>query len=590
MAGRKRLLWRLYPSYLLIILLSVLAVAWYASETMKEMYVGHVESELLAEARTFSMLLPGGFGPQKGPEVDRLCKTAGRRMGARVTVILPSGLVIGDSQEDPGRMNNHGDRPEVKKALSAGAGTSVRRSPTLKIDMLYVAVPFKEGGKVTAVVRVSTPLKAISGAMKSLYGRVALGGLVVAVLAALVSLFVSRRINRPIEEMKQGAERFAKGELEAKVYVPDLEEMAVLAEALNEMASQLDERIRAVTEQRNELEAVLSSMLEAVIAVDGEERVIRLNHAARELLGLPSVEVGGRSLQEVIRNAELQQFVSKVLSGGGRVEGELEIQAPGERCLQASGTGLLDSRGQRIGAIIVLNDVTRLKKLEKVRRDFVANVSHELKTPITSIKGSIETLRDGAMGDPEHAGKFIDIIVRHTDRLSAIIEDILALSRIEESEQSGQILLEETLLGEILDRASSMCRARAEEKGVEVRIACPAGLKARVNGEIMEQALVNLLDNAIKFSEPGSGVRIEARRTDREIIVEVEDRGCGIAGEHLPRIFERFYRVDKARSRKVGGTGLGLAIVKHIVTAHGGRVTVESEPGKGSTFRIHLPF
>jgi two-component system phosphate regulon sensor histidine kinase PhoR len=399
----------------------------------------------------------------------------------------------------------------------------------------------------------------------------------------------------PLEEMEKGANRFASGDLDYRLPVWGAEELVSLGETMNRMAARVGERIRTITQEKNEIETVLSSMDEAVLVMDMNERIIRFNQAAACLFDVTPSTAQDRSIQEVIRNTDLQRLVTKTLStqepqgSPVAVEGDIILYNGSERFLQAHGTILRDLKGEKLGALIVLNDITRLKVLENVRRDFVANVSHELKTPITSIKGFVETLKEGAMNYPEDRIRFLDIIARHADRLNAIIEDLLSLSRIEQDAEREQIVLSDERIKEAIDSAILVCSAKAHEKGIKIDLTCDEGLKAKINLPLLEQAVVNLIDNAIKYSGPEGTIRIEAAKIGQETIIKVCDWGCGIPKEHLPRIFERFYRVDKARSRKLGGTGLGLAIVKHIVHAHGGRITVESAPDKGSTFSICLP-
>jgi two-component system phosphate regulon sensor histidine kinase PhoR len=586
---RRRLLWQLYPSYLLITLFSLLGVAWYATTSLRNFYYEHVRSELVARAvlvkKDILRLLEAG----DSAAVDALCKEMGKISLTRITVILPSGQVIGDTDEDPARMDNHADRPEVIEALTGQTGKSIRYSHTLRESMMYVTIPINAPSAVRGVIRTAIPVTAIDRALRTIYWHISLGGLAIAAVAAAMSLAISRRISRPIEEIKRGAERFAKGELEHKLPVYDSQEIGGLAEAMNQMAAQLDDRIRAIVQQRNELEVVLSSMVEGVLAVDMDERLIKINRAAAQMIGVDAAAATGRSIQEIVRNTALQQFVARALKSREPVEGDIIANHGGERSLQAHGTMLRDAQGRSIGALIVLNDVTRLRQLENMRREFVANVSHELKTPITSIKGFVETLLQGAMSNPEDAQRFLGIIAKHAERLHAIIEDLLSLSRVEQESERREIALEPGMVKEVLTAAIQACRVSADAKNITIELACEEKVRARLNAALLEQAVVNLLDNAIKYSEPGSVVQIAAARTNGEVAISVRDHGCGIRKEHIPRLFERFYRVDKARSRKLGGTGLGLAIVKHIVQAHSGQVSVQSTPGEGSTFTIRLP-
>jgi two-component system phosphate regulon sensor histidine kinase PhoR len=498
--------------------------------------------------------------------------------------------VIGDSEEDPDKMDNHANRPEIRTALSEQIGTSMRYSYTLEKDMMYVAIPFRASEEIIGVVRASTAIAAINQAVAVMYKEIMLGGIVVACLAAIISYVMSRRITRPLQEIKHGAMRFASGDLNHRLYIsPGSQEICMLAEAMNRMASQLAERIDTITQQRTELEAMLSSMVEAVIVVDQEERIVRSNQAAGRLFRFNVETSKNRSIQEVIRNADIQRFVKKTLESHIPLEDVIVLNSTIEQFLRAHGTLLRSTTNQTTGALIVFHNITRLKQLENIRREFVANVSHELKTPITSIKGFVETLRDGAIDDAENVPRFLDIISRNANRLNAIIEDLLLLSKIEQGEEADQIVLTKESLKNVLSMAITVCESPAQEKQIVLQLDCAPHIKAKVNPDLFEQAVVNLLDNAIKYSDPQSTINIKAERRGNQVIISVQDFGCGISEEHLPRLFERFYRVDKARSRQLGGTGLGLAIVKHIVNAHRGTITVESTPGQGSIFSISLP-
>jgi len=585
--ARRPLLWELFPSYVAIIALSLGAVTWYATSSLRDLHREDVRAELEARARLVERQMLAGLD---AGTVDALCKDLGTRSATRITVILPSGKVVGDSDEEPAKMESHAtpDRPEIMAALGGRIGVSVRHSATLDKDMMYLAIPLKKGDGLAGVVRTSRPVTAIEEALDEVYRKLAYAGLAVGAIAAIASLLISRRVSKPLEEMKQGARRFANGELDARLAMPGTEELAGLAEAMNQMATQLGERLRLITEQRNEQEAVLASMVEGVLAVDTEERLLSINQAAARMLGVDAAASQGRSIQEVVRNPALHATVARALSQAGVTEGEIVLPQSGDRVLQAHGAALRDAHGQQIGAVIVLNDITRLRRLENVRRDFVANVSHELRTPITSIKGFVETLQGGALDKAADAHRFLAIIARQVDRLNSLIEDLLLLSRIEQDEKPS-ISLERGTLAPLLRSAAQICSAKAAEKNIAIAVQCGEDVAARINPALLEQAIANLIDNAVKYSDPGGPVEVKATAAGGEVVIAVADRGCGIEKQHLARIFERFYRVDKARGRKLGGTGLGLAIVKHIAHAHGGRVTVESTPGQGSTFAIHLP-
>jgi two-component system phosphate regulon sensor histidine kinase PhoR len=585
---KKRLLWQLYPSYLLITLASLLAVGWFATYSLQEIFSDTTRHNLEQQLHIVDDLIGPHFEPHDRERLKTICDNFGRTIGTRITLLDRQGTVLSDSDTYES-LESHADRPEIQEALTGEVGSSTRFSRTVQQEMLYVALPMVRDGQVVGAVRAAVPLTSIARNVHSFQATVATGGLVIALLAAVVSLVVARRISRPMEEMRIGAERFARGELGYKLEVPESEEMAGLAETLNVMAQQLQERIRTIVHQKNEQEAVLASMVEGVLAVDTELRVISINKAAESLLGNTGPEATGRSLQEVVRNADLRRFVGHALISTLPVEGDIVMRGEPDRVLQAHGTALRDARQHGIGAVIVLNDVTRFRQLEDMRRDFVANVSHELKTPITSIKGFIETLLDGAMENPQDAERFLGIIAKQAERLNAIIEDLLRLSAIEQSEGAADIVLEPGRVREVLEAAVYDCQAPASDRHVGIDLVCDATVEAKMNAPLLEQAIVNLLENAIKYSESGGEVHLSAGSDNGEVVIVVRDQGCGIPPEHLPRIFERFYRVDRGRSRKLGGTGLGLSIVKHIINVHHGRVLVESTPGKGSTFSIRLP-
>ena len=586
---RRRLLWQLYPSYILLTVLALLGVTWYATDMIGQFHIQEVAADLEAKARLAEEQISVNGLPLDKTSIQPLAREMASRAFSRVTIVLADGRVIADSEEDPARMINHSDRPEIIEALRGQRGMSSRWSPTLRQEMMYVAIPLTRDGRIVGTVRTAVPLTWVNRALRRISVRLYVTAVVAAVIVAILSLAISRRINRSLQELTRAAESFARGQRDHHLPAMHTVEFRSLAGAMSHMAEELNDQLRTVVRQRNQLEALLSSMQDGVLAVDSQENVILLNNSAARLIGADPAKSLGRSIQEVVRNSELQQFVADALAAPGPTRGEIVLEHEGEQFLHAHGAALQDAQGQDIGAVVVLHDVTRLKKLEDIRKDFVANVSHELRTPITLIKGFMETLLDGKEHSPEDTQRFLGIVARQAERLNAIIEDLLSLSRIEQEQDKAQLAVENTEVGKVLQSAAKTCEPKAQGKNITLEVACDAALRAAINAPLLEQAIINLIDNAIKYSEPGQPVRISAVAGDRDLTVAVQDHGCGISTEHLPRIFERFYRVDKSRSRSLGGTGLGLAIVKHIAQAHGGQVDVESIPGRGSTFHIRLP-
>lgn len=587
---RIRLLWQLLVSFLFITFISLFAVSWYTYQHLLEFYDNEKADNLTARARMVHYLIQELDPVNDQPAINRICQELGNRTNTRITVILRNGTVIGESDRNPQEMDDHSDREEVIQALSSGVGMQRRFSNTMGKSMFYVAIPWEQNGELIGVVRTSFDVSAIDNTRSTIYGQIALGGIVIALMAAAMSLWISRHISSPLEMMKRMADRFARGELSGALPTSQIDEVNGLALAMNAMARQLDERINTITRQSHELETILTSMREGVVAVDSDERIITINQAAIKLFSIESMPNPGKPLNEIVNNEDVLRVVYR--AGRDAEPFEDEIIAGKEtnlRFLRVNGTSLRDENNERIGAVVVFNDMTHLRKLENLRSEFVANVSHELKTPITSIKGFVETLLDGAMHDAEDAVRFLGIIAKQSDRLHAIIEDLLSLSRIEQGVENTDIPLEEGRLFDVLHAAIESCEAKASDKRMQIDLECERDLMANINPPLLEQALVNLIDNAIKYSDPENRVLVRTRTENRHIEIQVQDWGQGIEPDHLPRLFERFYRVDKARSRKMGGTGLGLAIVKHIAQAHNGTIEVESEVGKGSLFSINIP-
>jgi two-component system, OmpR family, phosphate regulon sensor histidine kinase PhoR len=592
----KKLIWQLLLGYLGVMLLPLLVASWYTSNLYNKFYTEHAVAAETTHAYLIgkdlvSFLAAGDYG-----RVDTLCKQLARSIGIRITVVLPSGKVIGDSERDPDSMENHAYRPEIREALRGARGVSKRVSSTLHIPMMYVASPVKTADSLVAVVRTAVSLSSINAALDQYRHRILLVALAMAMVAALLTFALVRRITRPVRELEQGAQRFAKGDFSGKIDLPAINELQHLAVALNEMAAQLSERIQTITSQRNEREAILASMSEGVIAVDAGERVLSVNASAALLFGIDRETAIGKLLGEVIRNSAMQEFVKKVLAGARPIESDITLpptvgakNGGRDRFLQVNGTLLRDGGNAPIGALLVATDVSRLRQLETIRKEFVANVSHELRTPLTTIKGFVETLEGGALENREEAARFLGIIAEQVDRLNGIIEDLLSLAVIEREEEARTLVFSRHSVLETAQAAAKNYERAATLKNIALQVSGDAGCFAKINQPLLEQAIGNLIDNAVKYSDPQRPVSVEVSRKEREIIIVVKDQGIGIAAEHRERIFERFYRVDKARSRKLGGTGLGLSIVKHIASTHGGRVAVESELGKGSTFKIVIP-
>jgi two-component system phosphate regulon sensor histidine kinase PhoR len=589
MGDPPRLLWKLYPSYLIVIVLSLPAVVWYAAYIFENLYSNHLIEDLEGRSVLVKEIVRQQMPGASRSELEDLCKRLGTATDSHITLFDPRGRVPANIASGSPRMADPSSAREIEAAQRGQTTVFTQHSFSEKADILYVATPVMRDGVLAGVLRVGTPVTRITDLLGPLYGQLALGGLAIAILAAGASFVVSQRLSKALDELRTGAERFAGGDLYYRLDAPESAETEALARAMNSMAAQLHQRIFTITRQRNELEAVLSSMVEAVLVVDSDERILSLNRAAEELFAIEPARAEGRSVHEVIRNIHIQRFVGETLESPNPIEAEIIILGESDRFLQVHGTALKDELGARIGALLVLNDITRMKALENIRRDFVANVSHELRTPVTTIQGFLETLKEGAIHDPDNAERFLTIIDRHAQRLSMIIEDLLSLSRLEQDTGRGDIKLELGSIKEILHSVGRACWSKAQEKGITLRCACDADVEALINRTLLEQALVNLVDNAVKYSDPGKGVDVRCHVDAGTIGISVVDEGCGIPREHIGRIFERFYRVDKGRSRREGGTGLGLAIVKHIVNAHRGVIDVKSRPGRGSTFTISLP-
>ena len=589
MTPKKRLIYQLFPSYLLITLAALVAMGWYALSFSRQFYLERTEMDLEVSGRLLEKQVIRLLTPLDQPAVDRLCKDAAGQSTIRVTIVLPDGQVVGDSERSPARMDNHRDRHEIREALQGRVGVSMRRSDTIAQNMMYVALPLYMDQTLVGVLRTALAITAIDRQISAIGWRIGVGALLVALLASVVSWVVSQRITKPLEKMRSGARQFADGDLAYRLALSDIHEFSGLAETMNQMAEQLQQRIDEINNQRSKTEAVLSSMREGVIATDTQQRVISINAPAARMLGVRPEAFHDSNILEIIRNHEFEELMRRSYASDESLESDIVYYQKGGCVLNVRCTPLMDALQKRIGGLMVISDVTQLRRLENMRRDFAASVSHEIKTPLTAIKGFVETLLSGELEDREETRRFLAIIDKHTNRLAAIIDDLMQLSRIEREDEIQQIGLEPCRIAEVLQAAIGLCRTALAAKGITVQLECDPSLSGRFDAMLLERAAVNLLDNAIKYSPENSAIQVTVLASADQIQIQFRDQGMGIGKKHLPRIFERFYRVDHARSRKLGGTGLGLAIVKHIAHAHGGSVTVESELGQGSTFTLQLP-
>jgi two-component system phosphate regulon sensor histidine kinase PhoR len=585
---RKHLFWFLIPSYWILIAVTIVIVALYAFHAMSSLYFQAMEHDIRTRAILFAEQIAPLMEDLNSAGIDALCKKLGSSANTRFTIILPDGEVAGDSNKEPASMEYHGDRPEIRNALDGQVGMDKRYSNTLKEEMMYVAVPLKDSGSdIRCAVRAALPMTAIKGQLNAMILRIFSAALLAGLLAMGVCIVVVRRITYPLRGMCRAACRFAEGDFTHRIPAQQAVELDQLADSLNTMSDQLNKTLSTISTQRNEQQAVLASMDEGVLAVDRKERIIHMNRAAGQILGINHHKVKRDLVQQVVRYANLQEFIKAVLGSQRTLSRDLRLAGDVEKQIQASGSVLHNAEGTPIGALVVMRDVTQLRHLETVRSDFVAHVSHELKTPITSIKGFVETLLSDDWDHDADILRFLEIIHQQVGRMNAIIDDLLTLSRMEQKQ--GRVMKEPTRLAAVLENAIYLCQLQASKKKITIEMACPDTVLLPLNAPLLEQAIVNLIINAIKYSEPGKKVDLLAEEHEEHVVIYVKDEGFGIEHKHFDRLFERFYRVDTARSRKMGGTGLGLSIVKHIVQAHDGTIQVNSKVGSGTTFLITLP-
>jgi two-component system phosphate regulon sensor histidine kinase PhoR len=569
---KRRIFLRVFIGY---VLLSVLALAAFAVFTLNlsralslDALSRGLRSSVLTAKASVEPLMAGG----RSPALDALVAALGKEGSVRFTVIDRTGLVLADSEQDPAAMENHSLRPEVAAALAGRLGVSQRFSATLRRWMIYVAVPVASTG---GVVRAATVPEELDAAGLRTRQSLAVFAPIVAAVCLLFAYLLSRSITAPLSDLADVVGRFAAGDFAARLHLRRRDEVRTLADTFNAMA----ERVHSLFLERDlrtqELDSIFSSVQQGILVLDSAGRIVRSNRGFEAMARTTAVR--GKTLWEVLRAPRLTELVQIARASGQRQSEEV---AMGERTVLCS----VERVEGREDLIVVLHDTTDLRRLEAVKRDFVVNASHELRTPLTSIIGSLELLEAEVQGDP---ARWVQAIRRNAERMSAIVKDMLLLSRLED--RSAEPAREPVDVGAIAREVVDMFAPKAREQGIELRVREADGLpKAEADGFLVEQMLVNLVDNALKYTEKGS-VDVACSRDGPFVRIEVADTGIGIAEEHIPRIFERFYVVDKSRSRKLGGTGLGLAIVKHIVAIHRGSIDVVSEPGKGTLFTVRLP-
>ena len=587
---RLNLFWKLGFAFFALLIAVLLPVDYYAERTLRRDYertgfeqLSSIARIALASPPPASSLSTTSRTPSPALR-EWLTKMAAS--GVRVTVITSDGLVLADSQSDPQTMENHAGRPEIRDALATGDGLSVRHSVTINRDLLYYAARFSMPSGPPVVLRFALPVRTVNDEVWAFRRRLWLSSLIMFLVAGMASLLISRAFSRRVERLQSFSRRVAEGDFRPIDADRSGDALEALAVSLNDSAARLDRAIRTLTEERNLSAAILGSMVEGVAVVNSAERLLFANEGFVGILELDKPPESGSSLVEVVRQTELIEAVRNVLEGAPRVEAEIITGTLRQRFFAATVASVKATENS--GAVVVLHDITDLRKLERVRRDFVANVSHEFKTPLTAIQGFAETLLSGAMDDPQNRVRFLQIILEHSRRLARLTDDLLELSKMD----ADRLDLEVDRLSvlQLVQSCVETAQRVATEKHLRVSVNLPSSVPDIVaDRRRLAEVLQNLLDNAMQYTPSGGEIVVSVSSDRQEVTFTVSDTGIGIPQVDQPRIFERFYRVDVARSREVGGTGLGLSIAKHLVEAHGGRIWVESEVGHGSQFHFTVP-
>jgi len=586
---RTRFVWKLYTGFMILILLTAILTGVFVARGIESDSLREIETNLKAKAVFLRNIYGESLSSGSVGSLQARVAAMGHETGTRLTVARADGVVVADSEADPAWMDNHADRPEIVAARTEGAGKSTRFSNTVKTNMMYLALPVVGDEGLVGFVRASLPLTDVSRRLAQIRNIVAFTVAVSSVVALAVGFYFARRVTRPLTTMTEAARAIAAGEYEHTLEIRSGDEIGTLSRAFNTMVQQLRSRMETILLDRNKVIAILSSMVEGVVAVDRSEKVIHLNEVAAKILDTSRESALGKSIAEIRGGEEVWEALRQTMHDVRELTRETLLRTPGgERVIQMQASPLRDGENQLAGAVVVLHDITTLRRLELVRRDFVANVSHELKTPVAAIRGLVETLIDDGQMPPEVQKNFLSRIKDQSVRLSTLVTDLLTVSRLESRDWGP-----ETESFDLRDPVRKSFRALLPVIGAKDLVAemdvpdDPVIVQGDPEG--LRQVVDNLLDNALKYTPAGGRIWLCARAEDNSAIIEVQDTGIGIEEQHQSRIFERFYRVDKARSRELGGTGLGLAIVKHIVLGMKGAVSVKSTPGKGSLFRVQVP-
>jgi len=577
---------------LLLLTLFFVALTWFTLSSYRAFFYQTTQAELHQRAAMFSdrfTQLIQTAKPQQS--VQSTVTQLAERGKVRITVILPDGSVLADSHENPAEMENHLARPEVQSALQNNSGHNVRYSNTIEQQLLYTALTLTENGTLVGVLRMAVSTEALQQWLTELIIKILFGGLIIVIGAAISAWWISRRISRPLETLKQGAADISKGNLNKQIPAFMVRELDAMSQSMNRMAAELQKRILTITSQQRREKQILTNMLDGIISITPEGYIAMLNPSAAKLLHVSETHTPGKHWQEVVEIPELQEFIRACLSERPEHAEAVVYSELRKSYLQARFGPLKNlSDDSFAGALVLLQDVTQARRMEIMRKDFVSSVSHELRTPVTAIKGFVETLLDEKHKLDSTTVNFLQIVRSHSDRLINIVNDLLSLSHIEHMNERGSIEFEVSEIEEPVLQAVQACSGNAAEREINLITNCEPGIRAHINSQLITQACINLIDNAVKYSQPNTEVKISSYKDFKGYIcISVSDNGLGIPADHQDRIFERFYRIDKARSREMGGTGLGLAIVKHIVRAHNGSITVSSREDIGSTFIISLP-